>query len=78
MTPTDSAAYRRLRRHGAHVRQGAGHAQRRVHPDVASFEQILGLKTVLMGFADSDAIHSPNEHYGLFNYFKASKRSSFR
>jgi len=26
---------------------------------------------VLMGFGlDSDAIHSPNEHYGLFNYFK--------
>jgi acetylornithine deacetylase/succinyl-diaminopimelate desuccinylase-like protein len=24
-----------------------------------------------MGFGlDSDAIHSPNEHYGLFNYFK--------
>jgi len=29
------------------------------------------LKTVLMGFGlDSDAIHSPNEHYGVFNYFK--------
>ena len=40
-------------------------------PIVALFEQILGLKTVLMGFGlDSDAIHSPNEHYGLFNYFK--------
>jgi acetylornithine deacetylase/succinyl-diaminopimelate desuccinylase-like protein len=40
-------------------------------PIVASFEKILGLKTVLLGFGlDSDAIHSPNEHYGLFNYFK--------
>jgi len=40
-------------------------------PIVALFEQILGLKTVLMGFGlDSDAIHSPNEHYGIFNYFK--------
>jgi acetylornithine deacetylase/succinyl-diaminopimelate desuccinylase-like protein len=40
-------------------------------PIVALFEQILGLKTVLMGFGlDSDAIHSPNEHFGLFNYFK--------
>ena len=38
---------------------------------VASFEKILGLKTVLMGFGlDSDAIHSPNEHYGIFNYLK--------
>ena len=40
-------------------------------PIVALFEKILELKSVLMGFGlDSDAIHSPNEHYGLFNYFK--------
>ena len=40
-------------------------------PIVAMFEQELGLKTVLMGFGlDSDAIHSPNEHYGLFNFYK--------
>lgn len=40
-------------------------------PIIALFENVLGLKTVLMGFGlDSDAIHSPNEHYGLFNYFK--------
>ena len=40
-------------------------------PIVAMFEKELGLKTVLMGFGlDSDAIHSPNEHYGLFNYYK--------
>ena len=40
-------------------------------PIVALFEQVLGLKSVLMGFGlDSDAIHSPNEHYGVFNYFK--------
>ena len=40
-------------------------------PIVSMFEKELGLKTVLMGFGlDSDAIHSPNEHYGLFNYYK--------
>lgn len=40
-------------------------------PIVALFEEVLGLKTILMGFGlDSDALHSPNEHYGLFNYFK--------
>ena len=40
-------------------------------PIVALFEQVLGLKTVLMGFGlNSDAIHSPNEHYGLFNFYK--------
>lgn len=40
-------------------------------PIVAQFENILGLKTILFGFGlDSDAIHSPNEHYGLFNFYK--------
>jgi acetylornithine deacetylase/succinyl-diaminopimelate desuccinylase-like protein len=40
-------------------------------PIVALFEKELGLKSVLMGFGlDSDALHSPNEHYGVFNYFK--------
>jgi len=38
-------------------------------PIVAMFEEVLGLKTILMGFGlDSDAIHSPNEHYGLYNF----------
>lgn len=47
-------------------------------PIVASFEKILGLKTVLLGFGlDSDAIHSPNEHYGLFNYFKGIETIPF-
>ncbi len=40
-------------------------------PIVALFEQELKSKTILMGFGlDSDAIHSPNEHFGLFNYLK--------
>lgn len=40
-------------------------------PIVALFESVLGVKSVLMGFGlDSDAIHSPNEHYGVFNFFK--------
>jgi len=40
-------------------------------PIVALFEQELKSKTILMGFGlDSDAIHSPNEHYGIFNYLK--------
>jgi acetylornithine deacetylase/succinyl-diaminopimelate desuccinylase-like protein len=40
-------------------------------PIVALFEQVLGVKTVLMGFGlDTDDIHSPDEHYGLFNFFK--------
>ena len=40
-------------------------------PIVAMFEKVLGLKTILLGFGlDSDAIHSPNEHYGLYNFYK--------
>jgi len=40
-------------------------------PIVALFKEELGLDTVLLGFGlDSDAIHSPNEHYGVFNYMK--------
>jgi acetylornithine deacetylase/succinyl-diaminopimelate desuccinylase-like protein len=40
-------------------------------PIVALFEKVLGVKSILMGFGlDSDALHSPNEHYGLFNFYK--------
>ncbi len=40
-------------------------------PIVSLFKKELGLDTVLMGFGfDSDAIHSPNEHYGVQNYMK--------
>ena len=40
-------------------------------PIVALFEQELKSKTILMGFGlDSDAIHSPNEHFGIWNYLK--------
>ncbi len=47
-------------------------------PIVALFERELGLKSVLMGFGlDSDALHSPNEHYGVFNYFKGIETIPF-
>ena len=40
-------------------------------PIVALFEQVLGTKSVLLGFGlNSDVIHSPNENYGLFNFYK--------
>ncbi|MDA1336034.1 MAG: dipeptidase [Bacteroidetes bacterium] len=73
VTPTDSIAYQ-----AASAAMESTFGRKPVPfrgggsiPIVASFEQILGLKTVLMGFGlDSDAIHSPNEHYGVFNYFK--------
>ena len=40
-------------------------------PIVSLFEKELKSKTILMGFGlDSDAIHSPNEHFGVWNYLK--------
>ena len=40
-------------------------------PIVPLFEEVLGVKSILMGFGlNSDALHSPNEHFGIDNYFK--------
>ncbi len=40
-------------------------------PIIATFEQVLGIKSLLLGFGlESDAIHSPNENFPLFNFFK--------
>jgi len=40
-------------------------------PIVALFQDVLEAPTVLMGFGlDSDALHSPNENYGVFNFLK--------
>ena len=39
-------------------------------PIISTFEEILGVKSVLMGFGlESDAIHSPNENYPLEQFF---------
>jgi acetylornithine deacetylase/succinyl-diaminopimelate desuccinylase-like protein len=39
-------------------------------PIVSTFEKVLGVKTILMGFGlESDAIHSPNEHFLLENFY---------
>ena len=73
VTPTDSQAY-----------QAASFAYKQTFgkepipmrgggsiPIVAMFKSKLGIDSILMGFGlDSDAIHSPNEHYGLFNFYK--------
>ena len=73
VTPTDSKAYRAASRAMKKTfgktpvpTRGGGSI-----PIVALFEKELGLKTVLFGFGlDTDAIHSPNEKYGLFNFYK--------
>ena len=73
VTPTESIAYQAA--HKAYLdtfgiapipSRGGGSI-----PIVPMFEKELGVKSILMGFGlDSDAIHSPNEHFGLFNFFK--------
>ena len=73
VTPTDSVAYNAASKamqetfgkRPIPVRSGGS------IPIVALFEKELQIKSVLMGFGlDSDNIHSPDEHYGVFNYFK--------
>lgn len=47
-------------------------------PIVATFEDILGIKSILMGFGlESDAIHSPNENFPLFNFYKGIETISW-
>lgn len=45
-------------------------------PIVADFERVLGVNTILMGFGlNSDAIHSPNEHFHLEDFYRGIKTS---
>jgi acetylornithine deacetylase/succinyl-diaminopimelate desuccinylase-like protein len=73
VTPTDSIAYKAAQKAITESfgkepipTRGGGSI-----PIVALFEAELGLKTVLMGFGlDSDSLHSPNEKYDIYNYYK--------
>ncbi|GAB3931726.1 dipeptidase [Larkinella terrae] len=73
VTPTDSVEFEAARRafreswgKDAIPTRGGGSI-----PIVALFEKELGIKSILMGFGlDIDALHSPNESYGLFNFYK--------
>ncbi len=73
VAPVDSAAYTAASRAAVTsfgippvpVRSGGS------IPIISTFEAVLGIKTILMGFGlDSDAIHSPNENYPLENFYK--------
>lgn len=73
VTPTDSVAFKAASKAFEEVwgktpiptRDGGS------IPIVSLFKRELGLDTVLMGFGlDSDAIHSPNEHYGVENFMR--------
>ena len=73
VTPTDSIAYKAAQNAIEEAfgkkpipTRGGGSI-----PIVALFEDELNIKTVLMGFGlDSDSLHSPNEKYDVYNYFK--------
>jgi acetylornithine deacetylase/succinyl-diaminopimelate desuccinylase-like protein len=73
VTPTDSKAYR-----AAEMALEKAFGKKPIPtrgggsiPIIALFEKTLGLKTILLGFGlDTDAIHSPNEHFGLENFYK--------
>ncbi len=73
MAPTESAAY-----------QAAAQAMEETFgrrpvpfysggsiPIISTFERVLGIKSILMGFGlDTDAIHSPNENFPLANFYR--------
>ena len=73
VTPIDFPAYRAAARA---IEQSFGKKPIPVRsggsiPIVSDFEEVLGIKSILMGFGlDSDAIHSPNENFPLYNFFK--------
>ncbi|MCS6917109.1 MAG: dipeptidase [Chitinophagales bacterium] len=80
IVPTDSLAYRAAALALEHTfgKKPIPTMEGGSIPVVASFEKILGLKTALMGFGlDTDALHSPNENFGVANYFKGIETIPF-
>lgn len=73
MTPIDSSAYKAA---GKAIEATFGKSPIPVRgggsiPICALFEKELGIKIVFMGFGlDSDNLHSPNEKYDIFNYYR--------
>jgi acetylornithine deacetylase/succinyl-diaminopimelate desuccinylase-like protein len=73
MTPIDSKAYKAA---AAAIKDTFGKEPIPVRgggsiPICALFEKELGIKIVFMGFGlDSDNLHSPNEKFDIFNFYK--------
>ncbi len=80
MTPIDSNAYKAA---AAAIKDTFGKDPVPVRgggsiPICALFEKELGIKIVFMGFGlDSDNLHSPNEKYDLFNFYKGIETIPF-
>ncbi len=73
VSPTDMPAYKAAERA---VEQTFGRKPLPFYsggsiPIISGFEKILGIKSILLGFGLSqDAIHSPNESYGLDQFYR--------
>jgi acetylornithine deacetylase/succinyl-diaminopimelate desuccinylase-like protein len=73
VTPIDTPEYR-----AAHLAMAKTYGKEPIPkreggyiPIVSLFKDVLNVDSILMGFGlNSDDIHSPNEHYGLFNFYK--------
>ena len=76
LTPTDSVAYKAA---SEAIREAWGKypvpmMEGGSIPIVALFKKELGIDSLLLGFGlAEDAIHSPDESFGLFNFFKGTE-----
>ncbi len=73
VTPTDTKEYRAA---ATALREAFGKEPVPMYeggsiPIVSMFKEVLEVETILLGFGfDTDGLHSPNEHYGLWNFYK--------
>jgi acetylornithine deacetylase/succinyl-diaminopimelate desuccinylase-like protein len=73
VTPTDSTEYKAA---SAAFEEAFGKVPVPMYeggsiPIIAEFKKVLGIESLLMGFGfDTDGLHSPNEHFGVWNFYK--------
>jgi len=73
VTPTDSPEYKAA---SAAFEEAFGKVPVPMYeggsiPIIAEFKKVLGIESILMGFGfDTDGLHSPNEHFGVWNFYK--------
>ena len=76
LTPTDSLAYKAASEaiHEAWGKYPVPMMEGGSIPIVALFKKELGIDSLLLGFGlAEDAIHSPDESFGLFNFYKGTE-----
>lgn len=73
VSPTDMPAYKAAERAMTEVlgKRPLPYYSGGSIPIISGFEQILGIKSLLLGFGlEDDAIHSPNENYSVGQFYK--------